>query len=338
MSLRLVQLRSDDTRRVALVEEPNLRLLTADSVYSLANDAIARKAKLSDVVREKATHEAVGYDGVYEGKSSWDILPALDHPKESARCIVSGTGLTHLGSARDRQAMHVKASQAEQVESLTDSMKIFRWGLEGGRPAAGSIGTSPEWFYKGTGAILRAHNEALDVPSYAEDGGEEAEIAGVYLIGPDGDPYRIGMTTGNEFSDHCFEKKNYLYLASSKLRHCAIGPELVIDPEFTSVPGEVSILRDGRAIWSRKIRTGDSEMCHSLQNIEHHHFKFAEHRRPGDVHVHFFGADCLSFGEGVRLANGDVMQIRFDGFGRPLRNTMRAEEKSSIPTKVVAME
>jgi hypothetical protein len=56
------------------------------------------------------------------------------------------------------------------------------------------------------------------------------------------------------------------------------------------------------------------------------------------VHVHFFGADCLSFGEGVRLANDDIMQIRFNGFGRPLRNTMRAEEKSSIPTKVVAME
>jgi len=338
MSLRLVQLRSGDTRRVALVEEPNLRLLAADSIYSLANDAIARNVKLSDVVREKATHEAVEYDGVYEGKSSWDILPAIDHPKESARCIVSGTGLTHLGSARDRQAMHVKASQTEQVESLTDSMKMFRWGVEGGRPVAGCIGTSPEWFYKGTAAILRAHNESLDVPSYAEDGGEEAEIAGVYLVGPDGNPYRIGMTTGNEFSDHCFEKRNYLYLASSKLRHCAIGPELVIDPGFTSVPGEVSILRDGRAIWSKKIRTGDAEMCHSLQNIEHHHFKFAEHRRPGDVHVHFFGADCLSFGEGVRLANGDVMQIRFDGFGRPLRNTIRAEEKSSTPTKVVAME
>jgi hypothetical protein len=338
MSLRLVQLRIGDTRRVALVEEPNLRLLTADSVYSLANDASARKATLSDVIREKATAETVGYDGVYEGKSSWDILPTIDHPDDPARCLVSGTGLTHLGSARDRQAMHVKASQAEQVESLTDSMKMFRWGLEGGRPEAGCIGTSPEWFYKGTGAILRAHNEPLDVPSYAEDGGEEAEIAGVYLIGPDGNPYRVGMTTGNEFSDHCFEKKNYLYLASSKLRQCAIGPELVIDPEFTSVPGEVSILRDGRAIWSKKIRTGDSEMCHSLQNIEHHHFKFAEHRRPGDVHVHFFGADCLSFGEGVRLANDDIMQIRFNGFGRPLRNTMRAEEKSSIPTKVVAME
>ncbi len=42
----------------------------------------------------------------------------------------------------------------------------------------GYIGTPPEWFYKGTGTILRAHGEPLDVPAYAEDGGEEGEIAG----------------------------------------------------------------------------------------------------------------------------------------------------------------
>jgi hypothetical protein len=325
-------------RRVAVVEEPNLRLLAAQSIYSLAIDAIARKGKLSDVAREKLTDEIVEYDAVYEGKSSWTILPAIDHPEEPARCLISGTGLTHLGSARDRQAMHLKDSQAEQVESLTDSMKMFRWGMEGGRAAAGSIGTSPEWFYKGSGAILRAHNEPLDVPGYAEDGGEEAEIAGLYVIGPEGTPYRIGMVTGNEFSDHCFEKRNYLYLASSKLRNCAVGPELVVDPEFTSVTGEVSIRRGDRTVWSKKIQTGEAEMCHSLENIEHHHFKFDEHRRPGDIHVHFFGADCLSFGEGVRLANGDVMQISFEGYGRPLKNVARIEEKASTPIKVVGLK
>lgn len=338
MSLRLVQLRSDDSRRVAVVEEPNLRLLAAESIYGLAADAIARGSKLSDAACEKATGESVEYEAVHQGKSPWRILPAIDHPGDSACCFVSGTGLTHLGSARDREAMHLNESRAEQVEQLTDSMKMFRWGLEGGRPAPGCIGTSPEWFYKGTGAILRAHNDPLDVPWYAEDGGEEAEVAGVYIIGPDGTPFRIGMATGNEFSDHCFEKRNYLYLASSKLRNCAIGPELVVDPEFASVPGEVVIRRDEQVIWSKKIRTGEAEMCHSRQNIEHHHFKFDEHRRPGDVHVHFFGADCLSFGEGIRLSDNDVMQISFEGFGRPLRNVVRTEAKTSTRTKVVAME
>ena len=47
-----------------------------------------------------------------------------------------------------------------------------------------------------------------------------------------GHPVRIGFTTANEFSDHVMEKKNYLYLAPSKLRGCAIGPELLIDDFF----------------------------------------------------------------------------------------------------------
>jgi hypothetical protein len=321
---RLVQIANGDLRRVALVEEPHLRLLgDVPSIYALAVEAIAAGDNLSKIARGRATKEILPYDSVYNGHTEWRILPAIDHPEEPARCLVSGTGLTHLGSARDRQAMHKRMGDGEKVEELTDSMKMFRWGIDGGRPAAGSIGTPPEWFYKGTGSVLRAHGEPLDVPAHAEDGGEEAEIAGVYLIAPDGQPRRIGMAIGNEFSDHVFEKKNYLNLAASKLRNCAIGPEVVIDPEFSSVEGEVAIQRQGRTLWSRPIRTGEMEMCHSLQNIEHHHFKFEPHRRPGDVHVHFFGADCLSFGEGIRLTDGDVMQVRFEGFGRALRNPIR---------------
>jgi hypothetical protein len=206
---------------------------------------------------------------------------------------------------------------------LTDSMRMFQWGLEGGRPAPGQVGVSPEWFYKGPGTILRAHGEPLDVPPYAEDGGEEGELAGVYLIDAAGAPRRLGMTTGNEFSDHRFEKKNYLYLAASKLRTCAIGPELVVDPDYSSVPGEVTIERDGVPMWSKEILTGDAAMSHSLANMEHHHFKHDAHRRPGDLHIHFFGAAVLSFGEGVELHDGDVMQVGFAGFGRPLRNPVR---------------
>ena len=131
-------------------------------------------------------------------------------------------------------------------------MKMFRWGVEGGRPAPGKIGVAPEWFYKGCGAILRAHGEPLEVPAFAEDGGEEAEIAGVYFVGEDGTPRRIGMAIGNEFSDHKFERKNYLNLAGSKLRNCSLGPELVIDPEFDSVPGKVKIERAGNILWSQE--------------------------------------------------------------------------------------
>lgn len=316
---RLIQIANGSTRRVAVVEEPGVRLLERfESVHALAEAALEVGEKLPAWVRRHATGETLDYDSIYDARSPWHLLPPIDHPAEPARCLVSGTGLTHLGSAADRNAMH-EVKEAE----LTDSMKIFRWGVADGRPEAGRIGIAPEWFYKGTGTILRAHGEPLERPAYAEDGGEEAEIAGLYLIDSAGRPCRVGFAIGNEFSDHQFEKKNYLNLAGSKLRTCSIGPELVVDAAFQSVPGVVTICRANDVLWSKPILTGEAEMCHSLQNIEHHHFKFESHRRPGDVHVHYFGAGSLSFGAGIRLADGDVMEIQFEGFGRPLRNPLR---------------
>jgi len=322
--VRLVQIRNGRERRVALVEEPCLRLLAlCSSVYELAGAALASGRTLSSFAEKQATTELLDYETIYQGASDWKLMTPIDHPIEPSRCLVTGTGLTHFGSARDRDAMHTRTE-----EELTDSMKMFRLGVEKGRAADGEIGAAPEWFYKGTGSILKVSGESLDVPSYAEDGGEEAEIAGIYLIGPDGRPCRLGLATGNEFSDHRFEKKNYLNLAGSKLRNCALGPELVLDAPFQSVPGEVKIERGGSVIWSKAICTGEAEMCHSLRNIEHHHFKFEGHRRPGDVHVHFLGAHSLSFGSGIELTDGDLMSIRFEGFGRALLNPL------SVPSRL----
>jgi hypothetical protein len=323
---RVVQLQNGAARAVALVAEPRLRLLTdAHSVLQLAQEAVATGTALSSLIAQKAAGEWLDYDPVYEGRSEWRLRPPVDHPEEPARCLVSGTGLTHLGSATNRQRMH-EAKEAD----LTDSMKMFRLGVAGGKPGPGRAGSAPEWFYKGCGTILRAHGEPLVAPAYAGDGGEEAEIAGVYFVDAQGRPHRIGMAVGNEFSDHQFERQNYLNLAGSKIRTCALGPELVIAPEFRSVPGRVAIERAGRELWAKEIATGEQEMCHSLRNIEQHHFKFETHRRPGDVHIHYFGAHSLSFGDGVQLAEGDRMKISFAGFGRALCNPLRVEAGEPI--------
>lgn len=331
--MRLVQLTVGDERRVALVEEPYLRLLRDfDSVYALALETIRSNQRLPGLVERHRTDEVLEYDAIYRGSGAWKLALPIDHPEEPARCLVSGTGLTHLGSARDRQAMHGRAEQ-----ELTDSMKMFRWGLEGGRPKPNEIGIAPEWFYKGNGTLARAHGEPLIVPGHADDGGEEAELAAVYVIGPQGDPYRVGMMQGNEFSDHVFEKKNYLNLAGSKLRTFSLGPELRLGAEFESIPGSVSIERDGQTLWKQEIATGEAEMCHSLRNLEHHHFKFPLHRRPGDVHVHFLGAHSLSFGHGIQLKDGDVMEVQFHGFGRALRNPVHVQPRTNTPVAVRAL-
>jgi hypothetical protein len=332
--MRLVQLRNAEQRRAAgIVDGETLQLLNSfTSIYSLALAAIRSGQSMAKLAESSAAGASLPYDQVYSGESDWRLMPAFDHPEEPARCLVSGTGLTHKASVDNRQAMH-----ASKEAALTDSMRMYQWGVEGGRPEPGTIGVQPEWFYKGSGAILCGHGEPLPVPEYAEDGGEEPEIVGAYLIDDTGRPRRVGMAVGNEFSDHKMEKRNYLYLAPSKLRRCAIGPELVVDPDFGAVTGTVRIERGGATVWSKPIASGESNMCHSLENLEHHHFKYETHRRPGDAHVHFFGAGAFSFGEGIALQEGDIMEVAFAGFGRPLRNPLKVEDGASELVRVTAI-
>jgi hypothetical protein len=318
-TIRLVQLsHAGKGRLVAMVKEPLLILLKdVSSVYQLAMSCIAENEKMTSRIMSALSHESLEYDSVYDGTGPWKLLPSFDHPENPFACMVSGTGLTHKNSALNRQAMH----QAKE-DRLTDSMQMYKWGLEGGHPAMGEIGAQPEWFYKGTGAMLRAHGEMLVIPPYGNDGGEEPEIAGIYIIDEKGKPRRIGFTTGNEFSDHIMEKKNYLYLAPSKLRNCTIGPEIVIDAEFNDITGEVSITRKDQVLWSAAIKTGTANMAHSLENLEHHHFKYEAHRVPQQAHVHFMGADAFSFGNQVQLEDGDIMSVGWNGFGRALKNPL----------------
>jgi hypothetical protein len=50
--------------------------------------------------------------------------------------------------------------------------------------------------------------------------------------------------------------------------------------------------------------------------------KYALFRRPGDVHVHFFGTATLSFADGMRTQPDDVFEIEAPPFLLPLRNPL----------------
>jgi len=272
------------------------------------------------MVKEHLRDKTVGYAAIAaEGR----LLPPLDHP-DPAHCFVTGTGLDHLGSAQARDAMHAKL--AAEADSLTDSMKMFRLGLEGGKPAAGQVGVQPEWFYKGDGSVVAPPGGDLLSPPWALDGGEEPELVGLYVIGDDGEVLRVGFALGNEFSDHVLERQNYLYLAHSKLRACAFGPELLVGEPPAAIEGTSRILRDGAELWSAPFLTGEANMTHSLANIEHHHFKYPLFRRPGDVHCHYFGTATLSFAAGVTTQHGDIFEISAPGFGRPLQNRLAVSD------------
>ncbi len=300
---------------MGIIEEgETVALLSGEqTVYALALDAIGRRCPLTQVLKGQSIEGHECYGTLVEEQR---ILPPLDHP-DPAHMLVSGTGLTHLGSADARNQMH-----SSVAEALTDSMRMFQMGLEGGKPAPGDVGVQPEWFYKGNGSIITAPYAPIVSPAFALDGGEEPEIVGLYVIGPDGTPHRLGYALGNEFSDHVMERQNYLYLAHSKLRPCAFGPELRLGALPDDIRGTCRILRGSSTVWERTFLSGEANMSHTLTNLEAHHFKYAQFRRPGDVHVHFFGTATLSFADGIVLAPGDIMEIEAEEFGHALRNPL----------------
>lgn len=333
MAIRLIQLRSvDGTRQVAVIfghDQPRL-LQGVTSTYELAQQALKQGVSFPQAISAAGKGAVVDYEAALRERR---VLSPVDHPADVAHCLVTGTGLTHLGSAEGRDKMHAKVKGSTD---LTDSMKMFKMGIESGKPREWQAGVQPEWFYKGNGSSVVAPEGPFEMPPFALDGGEEPEICGVYVIGPDGTPNRMGFAVGNEFSDHVMEKQNYLYLAHSKLRQCSIGPELLVGSLPHDVQGKVRIIRDGKQIWEKPFLSGEANMSHTLSNLEHHHFKYEIFRQAGDVHLHFFGTGTLSFSDGIQPKLGDVFEVDVGAFGKPLRNslTMSKDQTAATITKV----
>lgn len=316
--MHLVQFTAEGGRRaVGVPEGDSLRLVDgAERVYDLAREAARSGEGLAALAQARLGGAVESYD---RALAEDRVLPPIDHP-DPAHCLITGTGLTHLGSAEARDEMHAKLAGGG---ALTDSMEMFKAGLDAGKPEEGRVGAIAEWFWKGDGDIAVGCGAPLDRPAHALDGGEEAELAGIYLIDDEGAPRRLGFALANEFSDHVLERENYLLLAHSKLRPCALGPELRLGAPPASVTGTVRVLRGGEALWSGEFLSGEDNMSHAIANLEHHHFKYDRFRRPGDVHVHFLGAGALSHSAGVEAQEGDVFEIDVPAFGRPLRNPLR---------------
>lgn len=330
----LVQYRSDGDLRVGLVynSEQIEALAWNGGIYELAKKSIAKQQKIAELIEPFRTGNFLDYARLEKENC---LLSPVSHP-DPAHVLVSGTGLTHLGSADTRAAMHTKLN-AEDAQ-ITDSMRMFRMGLEGGKPSPGVAGVQPEWFYKGDGSIIVPPGGDVESPEFALDFGDEVEVAGIYLIGDDGKPYRLGFVLGNEFSDHKTEKINYLYLAHSKLRPCSLGPELALGELPNKIEGTSKIIRNGEVVWEKSFLSGEDNMSHTIANLEYHHFKYRAFLRPGDIHIHFFGTSTLSFADHFETRTGDIFEVQSEWFGRALRNTYRiVKSRSLVESEVVAL-
>src|SRR5690349_9806924 len=132
MSPRLLQMLDGNGARIVVAANTGTtarRIVNATSVYGLASEAIAGRMTLQAVLDTHGYGEDID---LLEALRNKQILPPVDHT-DSARVLLTGTGLTHLGSADARDRMHAKAHAAD----ASDSMKMFRMGLEGGKPTTG---------------------------------------------------------------------------------------------------------------------------------------------------------------------------------------------------------
>ena len=330
--MRLIQFETaQGQRQVGVVEGDAIQTVRGvRSTRELALAALRGGRGLVEEVLARGCDSGPSYRELLEAGR---VLPPLDH-EDPAHCLISGTGLTHLGSASTRDKMHQQKAQDEAT--MTDTLRMFKWGVEGGKPLEGAVGAQPEWFYKGDGQILVDPGQDFTMPAFAEDGGEEPEVAGIYLIDADGTPVRLGFAIGNEFSDHITERGNYLWLAHSKLRQASLGPELLLGDLPQDLRGTSRIVRNGETVWEKPFLSGETNMSHTIANLEHHHFKYGLFRRPGDIHVHFFGTATLSFSDGFATQEGDVFEVEAKPFTLPVRNGLtRAADEGK--TKVKAL-
>ncbi len=221
------------------------------------------------------------------------MLTPVDHP-DPAHCIITGTGLTHLGSAAARDGMHKKLSGAK--EELTDSLKMFQARLEGGKPKSkGEAGVQPEWFYKGDGSWLVGPGQPCRCPP-SRSMAARAGTGGALPDRRQGPAGAAGFALGNEYSDHVTERQNYLYLAHSKLRHSSIG--LRCDGEDPGLGrGHEPHHRGGKVIWEKPFLTGEANMSHTIANLEFHHFKYDGPQAGRPAHPLFRHGDALDRGQ-----------------------------------------
>ncbi|MFC6672693.1 AraD1 family protein [Marinobacterium aestuariivivens] len=324
--MKIVQIRHSRGVRAAVVESRDqLRLVDFDGgTYALAQAAIAAGVPLAELIGRHRSHELLDYKQVIDRQQ---LLPPITHP-DPARCLVSGTGLTHLGSASTRAEMHAQVSA--KASEQTDSMRMFQLGLEGASPGPASPAPSPSGSTRAmatSSSRRRHHCRYRHSPRMPAKNPSWSGSTSMPLTAP----WRVGFAIGNEFSDHVTERANYLWLAHSKLRACSYGPELLIGDLPAHLEGESRIVRDGEVVWRKPFLTGEENMAHSIANLEHHHFKYPQFRRPGDLHVHYFGTATLSFADGVKTRDGDRFEIELPSLGRALRNPLRfAEAPGSV--------
>ena len=276
----------------------------AHDATSSPNQAIEAGAPLRKMIADRGVGKPVDLAARLKEKR---VLNPIDH-KDPAHVYVTGTGLTHLGSAEGRDKMHKNLADPE---TLTDSMKMFKMGLEGGKPKARRDG-------RAAGMVLQGRR--LD----AGGAGRRSRLAGLRARRRRraGDRRRLChrartarrcASASRSATNSPTTSPSGRTTSISPIPSCApssFGPELLLGDLPADVQGASRIRRGKEVLWEKPFLSGEQNMSHTIANLEAHHFKYALFRRPGDVHVHFFGTATLSFSDGFKTREGRRVRDR----------------------------
>ena len=330
--MRLVQYVDAENRRAVAAETGDgyHRVAGTSSVHALALEAIGAGRGLAGLVTERIGPEPVDLEAL---EQAGKLLPPLDHPADPAHMLVTGTGLSHLGSAEGRDKMHRDLAEAA---TLTDSMRMFKLGLEGGKPGRGARTACSR--NGSTRATARSwpgrvgHWRARPSRSTAA---RSRRSSGLYLIGPDGTALAGRLRARQRVLRPRHREAELSLPRPFQAAGVRIGPELLVGDLPRDLRGTSRIRRGGAVVWEKPFLSGEGNMCHTIENLERHHFKYPVFRRPGDVHAHFFGTSTLSFSDGFKTQPGDVFEIEMAQFGRPLRNALAVAETPGVAPRAL---
>ena len=238
--------------------------------------------------------------------------------------IVTGTGLTHLGSAEGRDKMHKDLADPSK---LTHSMRMFKMGVS---RAAGRVRAKParslNGFIRATVHPSQLQRETCPARRLRSTAAKSQRSSGVYLIDDSGLLVCVGFVLGNEFSDHVTERHNYLWLAHSKLRPQALAGA---SGRRSARGHQRHVPSSGAAcklVWEKPVsvrRTEHGPLDHQSRGAPLQVWLVSPTRRrprPFLRHSH------RSFSDGVKTQKGDVFEIECDTFGLPLRNRLSTEK------------
>lgn len=282
---------------------------------------------LSQVRRENGGVQVVARAGT----EAYELASDATLYDLAVQCAASGQGLK-------ARVLELGLGRAVDVRTLCDEGLMLPPILHPD-PAhlhvTGSTSPHRHWFHEGAGCVLIGPGAPVVRPGVADEIGDEAGFAGVYVIGPDGAPHRVGFVLANAFSDLPGQSPDGVAPGPFKLWQASFGPELLVGPLPGGFGGTSRIRRGPAIVVEMPLQTGGENMTQSIAALERDLFGSDMRLSAGDVHIHIFGTARLSFADGSAPGEDDVFETEAAPFGLPLWNPLSAAAGTSPPAPSV---